>query len=125
MMACIARLTAVSPTRKYRGVPVKLFQGQVIWSLVQTSSWNHCQRAALRGYWGSLRHGRRPLRLDDLGATWNPIPNGGNVYAAAGRATLAVGAPGDAVVYAFAEKSNSTDQLDLFRSTTAALTGAP
>jgi len=57
----------------------------------------------------------------DHGATWAAIPNTGNVYTGAGRTTFGVGAPGDSIVYAFAENSASTDQLDLFRSTDGGL----
>lgn len=45
-----------------------------------------------------------------------PIPNGGGVYSGAGRTTLAVGAPGDAVVYAFAATAGNGAQKDLYRS---------
>jgi len=50
------------------------------------------------------------------GLTWSPIPNGGNVYTGAGRTTLGVGTPGDAVVYAYAATTFDQAQLDLFRS---------
>ena len=50
------------------------------------------------------------------GASWAPIPNGGNRFSGAGRTTLGVGAAGDAVVYAFASTTFDIDQLDLFRS---------
>ena len=50
------------------------------------------------------------------GATWAPIPNAGAGYSGAGRTTLAVGAPGDRVVYAFAATTGNAAQRDLFRS---------
>ena len=53
----------------------------------------------------------------DHGLSWSPIPNNGNVFTGAGRATLAVGRPGDNVVYAFAANTGDFAQLDLFRST--------
>ena len=94
----------------------QLFQGKVIWSLVQTSA-GIIANAQTCGGIGDLCATVGGLYVStDLGATWAAIPNGGNVYAAAGRTTLAVGAPGDSVVYAFAEKTNDSDQLDLFRS---------
>ncbi len=52
----------------------------------------------------------------DQGATWQPITNGGNVFAGAGRTTLGVGQPGDPVVYAYAASTGNAGQLDLFRS---------
>ena len=45
--------------------------------------------------------------------------------AQAGRVTLAVGNPGDSVVYAFAATVNNTAQKDLYRSIDGGLTFAP
>lgn len=68
-----------------------------VWSLARTSAgWLAAQEYG--GIWGS---GQIFLSTDQ-GATWGPIPNTGRVYLDMGRTTLAVGAPGDAVVYAFA-----------------------
>ncbi len=55
------------------------------------------------------------------GASWSLIPNGGNVLSGIGRTTLAVGAPGDNVVYAFAATTGDAAQRDLFRSTDGGL----
>ena len=60
----------------------------------------------------------------DQGASWNPITNAGGVYAGAGRTTLGIGAPGDAVVYAFAATTGDGAQLDLFKSVDGGLTWA-
>jgi hypothetical protein len=60
-------------------------------------------------------------RSTNKGATWAPIPNTGTKFTGAGRTTLAVGADGDAVVYAFAATTNDIEQLDLFRSTDGGL----
>jgi photosystem II stability/assembly factor-like uncharacterized protein len=49
----------------------------------------------------------------------------GTPAAAAGRMTLGVGVPGDAVVYAFAAKRNNTRQKDLFKSINGGATFAP
>ena len=49
----------------------------------------------------------------------------GTPPAAAGRMTLGVGAPGDAIVYAFAAKRSNTRQKDLYRSTDGGLTFTP
>lgn len=79
-----------------------------VWSVVKTSvGW---LASTISGGTGSLK-----ISLDN-GATWNPITNAGNVFTGAGRATLGVGAAGDAVVYCFAANTNSAAQLDLFRS---------
>lgn len=84
--------------------PVATFTGAV-WSIVKTSV-------------GWLAHsGTGTMKIStDLGATWNPITNAGSVYTGAGRGTLAVGQPGDAVVYCFAANTGGSAQLDLFRS---------
>ena len=50
------------------------------------------------------------------GASWAPVPNAGNAYSGLGRATLAVGKPGDAVVYAIASDPSGFAQGDLLRS---------
>jgi hypothetical protein len=94
----------------------QLFQGQVIWSFVQTTSGIIANAQPCVGIGDACGTVGALYVSTDVGATWAAIPNGGNVFAGAGRTTLAVGAPGDSVVYAFAEKSNTTDQLDLFRS---------
>ena len=98
--------------------PGGAFTGEALWSLAQTSAgWlvnaQPCSvvPATACGTQATIYFST------DHGATWAAIPNGGNVYTGAGRTTLAVGAPGDSVAYAFAENSASTDQLDLFRST--------
>ncbi|MBS2026013.1 MAG: hypothetical protein JST92_26740, partial [Deltaproteobacteria bacterium] len=90
------------------------FGGKQVWSLVKTSV----------GWLASVEDGNGSGALyvstgtgTSTGATWSPITNAGNVFSGAGRATLAVGTPGDAVVYCFAAASGDTDQLDLFKST--------
>ena len=52
----------------------------------------------------------------DKGATWVPIPNGGNVIAASDAPRSATAVAGDAVVYAFAANTGSAAQKDLYRS---------
>jgi len=87
-----------------------LDDNSVVWSLVKTSAgW----LAAAQNFFtleGSF------FLSTDKGATWSAIPNPGGVYSGAGRTTLAVGAPGDSVVYAFAATTGDGAQLDLFRS---------
>jgi subtilisin-like proprotein convertase family protein len=86
-----------------------------VWSIVRTSAGWLASSVASNGT-GSL------LLSTDHGATWTPITNAGTVYTGAGRTTLAVGAPGDAIVYAFAATKGSApfgepSQQDLYRST--------
>ncbi len=50
----------------------------------------------------------------DQGATWTVVP--GTTFSGAGRITLGVGLPGDAVVYAYAANTGDAAQLDLFKS---------
>ena len=102
--------------------PILALQNLSVWSLVQTSAgWlvnaQPCNRTPAT-YCASAA----TIYLStDHGATWAAIPNTGNGYSGAGRTTLAVGGPGDSVVYAFAENTASTDQGDLFRSTDGGL----
>ena len=58
----------------------------------------------------------------DNGATWTQQPG---LSAGTGRTTLAVGAKGDKVVYAFAANTGGTDQFDLFRSADGGKTFLP
>jgi len=83
-----------------------------VWSLAQTSAGWLASTVASDGT-GSL------LKSTDRGATWTTISSA--TYTGAGRTTLGVGAPGDAVVYAFAAAKGTgpeteAAQLDLFRS---------
>jgi hypothetical protein len=80
--------------------------GGLIWSLQQTSAGWLVSRS-VDGV-GSI------LRSTDRGATWSTIRS--RVYKDAGRTTLAVGVPGDAVVYAFAATVGDNAQKDLYRS---------
>jgi hypothetical protein len=95
----------------YLQVPLAGFFGLNVWSIVQTSA----------GWLANIKYcplavGACLLISADHGATWASMTNLGNVYTGAGRTSLAVGIPGDKIVYAFAENSYSSDQLDLFRS---------
>jgi len=87
--------------------------GGLVWSLQQTSAGWLAARTV--GGVGSI------FRSMDRGATWAPIPNAGLGYSGAGRTTLGVGAPGDAIVYAFAATAGNGAQRDLFRSTDGGL----
>src|SRR5262249_39927830 len=86
------------------------FGGSSVWSVARTS-------AGWLAVVESNTTGMATLHYSiDLGSTWSAIPNGGNVYTGAGRTTLGVGTPGDAVVYAYAATTFDEAQLDLFRS---------
>lgn len=85
--------------------------GQRAWSLVRTSvGWLASMAPYYAGAAGSLMYSV------DHGATWRSIPNGGNVFSGAGRATLGVAKPGETVVYAFAAASTGNAQKDLYKS---------
>ena len=77
------------------------------WNLVQTSA----------GWLAAVQSGPNALllRSNDLFATFTLDATAGGM-APAGRMTLAVGAPGDAIVYAFAAAAGNGRQKDLYRS---------
>jgi len=91
-----------------------------VWSLQKSST----------GWLAALAQGnghQAPLlaRSIDLGLTWSVVATASNVYTGAGRITLAVGNPGDSVVYAFAATTNSARQKDLYKSIDGGTTFAP
>jgi hypothetical protein len=86
------------------------FANRNVWSIVRTSAgWLANSRANVGG------SGQIHVSTNQ-GATWALIPNGGGVYTGAGRTTLAVANPGEAIVYAFAANTGGTSQRDLYRS---------
>ena len=99
-------------------VGAALFAGFRAWSLARTSA----------GWLVAVEDpgaGAGTIYLStDQGATWAASANNGNIYAGAGRTTLAVGVPGDAAVYAYAATTGDTGQLDLFKSTDGGQTWA-
>lgn len=98
------------------------FNRREVWSLVKTSAGWLANAENFRPGGRGIADGAGFLFLStDQGATWNPIPNGGNGYNSAGRTTLAVASPGESVVYAFAANLRGTSQLDLFKSTDGGL----
>jgi photosystem II stability/assembly factor-like uncharacterized protein len=81
------------------------------WSLARSSiGW--LATVATSGYYSPAA-----LYLSTDGITWSPLA-APDLTGGAGRITLAVGAPGDAVVYAYAARSCDAgcDQKDLYRS---------
>lgn len=90
----------------------KVLNGGRVWSLARSSiGW--LATVATSGYYDPAT-----LYVSADGSSWAPIA-APNVTAGAGRITLGIGAPGDAVVYAYVANSCSTtcDQKDLYRST--------
>jgi hypothetical protein len=94
--------------------PFGLFSNTV-WSMARTSAgW---LASTENPFVGAPSDGEGAIAISkDHGLTWQPIPNNGNVFSGAGRATLGVGRPGDKIVYAFAANTGDVAQLDLFRS---------
>ncbi len=85
-----------------------------VWSMVKTTAgWLAAAESS-----GATAAGTLYLSTDQ-GATWTPVSPG---IAGAGRITLGLGAPGDAVVYAFAANTGDAAQLDLFRSSNGGTT---
>lgn len=89
----------------------------LVWSLARTSAGWLAARTV--GSTGSI------MVSADKGATWVAVPNIGNGFSGAGRTTLAVAQPGDAVVYAFAAATGNGVQRDLFRSIDGGLNWTP
>lgn len=85
----------------------------LVWSLARTSAGWLAAR--------TLNNVGSILYSTNQGATWVAIPNGGGVYSGAGRTTLGVAKPGDAVVYGFAATAGNGAQKDLYRSTDGGL----
>jgi photosystem II stability/assembly factor-like uncharacterized protein len=106
-------------TQPSSGVGQAFYNNQSVWSLVQTSAgWLANAQPGPDSSPGSIFYST------DRGATWNPIPNGGNGYNKALRTTLAVASPGESVVYGFAAgltSSGGFTQRDLFKSTDGGL----
>ncbi len=78
-----------------------------VWSLTHTSTGWLAAVTNSTGSTGSLYFSA------NQGATWSLVSPG---ISGAGRITLGIGQPGDAVVYAYAANTSSAAQLDLFRS---------
>jgi hypothetical protein len=100
----------------YAAVPT--FNGLSVWSIVRTSAGWLASAQPCPAAFGGLQCGfATTLYLStDRGLTWTPISNAGNVFANNGRTTLAVGAAGDAVVYAYSSDVNDAAMRDVYRS---------
>lgn len=87
-------------------------------------NWNFVQTSA--GWLAAVQSGANALflRSADKFATFSIDASAGGI-SPAGRMTLAVGAPGDAVVYAFAAVAGNGRQKDLYKSIDGGLTFTP
>ena len=97
---------------------VATFNGLSVWSIARTSAgWLASAQPCAAANVGLQCGGATTLYLStDRGATWAPISNAGNVFSANGRTTLAVGLPGDAVVYAYSSTVGDAQMRDVYRS---------
>src|SRR5512141_344369 len=97
---------------------VGTFSGMSVWSIARTSAgWLASAQPCPAANVGLQCGGATTLfRSADLGATWAPITNAGNVFTLNGRTTLAVGVPGDAVVYAYSSTQTDAAMRDVYRS---------
>eukprot|EP01041_Mallomonas_annulata_P006613 gene6613-13390_t len=93
--------------------------GSYLFSLALTS--NHNSEAGRIFQWIGYDWSTRKLLISsDTGLTWNtPVESNWDTITTgnAGRTTFAVGAPGEAVVYALAMKVSDYSTLDVFKST--------
>src|SRR5262249_1728065 len=92
---------------------VAVVPGQQIWSLAKTSAGWLATSGDIR--FGSTAQGRM-LYSTNNGASWQFIPNGGNVFFNVGRATLGIARAGESIVYAIAANPDGFAQRDLFKS---------
>ena len=98
---------------------VPTFAGLSVWSIERSSAgWlasaQPCPAPAVNGLLCNVA--TTIYQSTDRGGTWAPISNAGNVFRLNGRTTLAVGVPGDAVVYAYSATQNDGQMRDVYRS---------
>ena len=100
----------------YAAVPT--FAGLSVWSIARTSAgWLVSAQPCPAANVGLQCGQATTLYLStDLGATWAPITNAGNVFSANGRTTLAVAVPGENVVYAYSSTQTDAAMRDVYRS---------
>lgn len=105
---------------------VGTFTGMSVWSIVRTSAGWLASAQVCPAVNVGLQCGQPTtlFRSTDRGATWAPITNAGNVFSANGRTTLAVAAPGEAVVYAYSSTQSDSAMRDVYRSTDGGQTWA-
>ena len=100
----------------YGAVPT--FAGLSVWSIARTSAgWLASAQPCPAANVGLQCGQATTLYLStDLGASWAPITNAGNVFALNGRTTLGVAVPGDGVVYAYSSTQTDGAMQDVYRS---------
>lgn len=100
----------------YAAVPA--FAGQSVWSIVKSSAgWLVSSQPCNPAFVGLQCDGATTLYVsNDLGVTWTPITNAGNIFAGNGRTTLGVAVPGDSVVYAYSSTVGDAQMKDVYRS---------
>lgn len=97
---------------------VATFAGMSVWSIARTSAgWLASAQPCPAAFVGLQCGNATTLyRSTDRGATWAPISNAGNVFSLNGRTTLAIAAPGEAVVYAYSSDQGDLQMRDVYRS---------
>jgi hypothetical protein len=106
---------SVNAGASYQGVGLPNDGSFLAWSVAQTNGAWLATYEHVSGL-GAI------YRSTDGGTSWTPVmPFGTDI----GRVTLAVGEPGDPVVYAFAAKAGDVAQADLFRSSNGGATWTP
>lgn len=97
---------------------IATFNGLSVWSIQRSSAgWLASAQPCAAASVGLQCTGATTLYLStDRGASWAPISNAGNVFSSNGRTTLAVGVPGESVVYAYSSTVGDTQMRDVYRS---------
>lgn len=96
-----------------------------VWSMARSSAgWLLNAVDPLFDYNNGVQGGTGDLYISaDRGATWNAIASGStDPFSSVGRATLALGNPGESTVYAIASDSTGFHQADTYRSSDGGLT---
>ena len=97
---------------------IATFNGLSVWSIQRTSAgWLASAQPCAAASVGLQCTFATTLYLStDRGASWAPISNAGGVFSANGRTTLAVGVPGESVVYAYSSTVGDAQMRDVYRS---------
>ncbi len=96
---------------------IATFAGQSVWSIVRTSAgWLASAQPCAANVGLQCGFATALYLSTDRGLNWTPIPNAGNVFHGNGRTTLAVGLPGDGVVYAYSSTVGDGQMRDVYRS---------
>ena len=105
----------------YAQVLSPAFSGRQVWSIAKTSAgWIAATELGL-GFGGPIGGSASIVRSTDLGATWTTVL----ALPAAGRITLANGAPGESIVYALAATPDGFAQFDVLKSSDGGINWTP